>query len=81
MAMAHSGAKPFHLISDTEASEACARPSDKVGGALHMAEQRLVDTVWVRVKAVVLSVHKQVKKKSNNKIWISIPSRSGEQKK
>lgn len=35
MAMAHSVGKPFHLISDAEAGEACTRRRDKRGGALH----------------------------------------------
>lgn len=65
MVMAHSVGKAFHLISDTEAGEECARPSDTGGGALHtaaFADQRRMDAAGggVHLEAVALSVHKEV---------------------
>lgn len=73
MAMAHSVGKPFHLISDTEAGEACARPSDKVGGALHtaaFADQRRVDAAGGSARKPWHWAYTRKFKKSNNKIWI-----------
>lgn len=65
MAMARSVAKAFHLISDTEAGEACERPDDKEGGGgLHAQTPSLTGGVWtrqgVRVEAVALSVCTEV---------------------
>lgn len=64
MAMALSVAKAFHLISDTEAGEACERPDDKGGGGLHTQTPSLTGGVWtrqgVRVEAVALSVCTEV---------------------